>query len=73
MLGDGIKKPRFHELDNRSVARKSLVSATDIQIGDMFGIGNLTIKRPGTGRSPMEYWDVIGSRSRKLYSKDEVL
>ena len=73
MLGDGVKKPSTRELANMLVARKSVVAAKAIERGATLAKDNITIKRPGTGRSPMEYWDIIGSTSRTRYSKDDVI
>jgi sialic acid synthase SpsE len=72
-LGDGVKEPKQSEMANRSVARKSLVVAEAIKKGDVFSESNLTIKRPGTGRSPMEYWDLLGETSQSDYCVDEVI
>lgn len=72
-LGDGVKEPMPSETGNRDVARKSLVAASDIRKGDLFTEDNLTIKRPGIGRSPMEYWDLLGERSQADYRVDEVI
>ncbi len=73
MMGDGQKTPSAAEISNRSVARKSLIAARDILQGEMFTNSNVAVKRPGTGRSPMEYWSVIGTRSKRSYSKDELI
>ena len=73
MLGDGIKRPRKREAANRSIVRKSLVAATEIKNGETLSIDNLTIKRPGTGRSPMEYWELVGSTSTASYAEDDVI
>jgi len=72
-LGNSIKTPMPSELGNLSVARKSLVAIEDIKKGDIFTAGNLGIKRPGTGISPMAYWDVINTVSEAEYSVDQVL
>jgi len=72
-LGDGHKTPMPSELDNRDVARKSLVAAAEIRKGEVFTENNLTIKRPGTGRSPMEYWNMLGEKSMADYMIDEVV
>ncbi len=48
-LGTGIKKPSSSELKNMSVARKSIVAASDIKKGETFTEINITVKRPGTG------------------------
>jgi N-acetylneuraminate synthase len=72
-LGDGIKAPRPSELANKETARRSLVAATEIKQGDLFTDNNITAKRPGAGRSPMEYWDILGSPSSKDYKSDSVI
>jgi len=70
-MGNGIKKPSPSERKNKSIARKSLVAARSIQIGEKFTSENLSTKRPGTGISPMLWDEVIGRRSQKEYRVDE--
>jgi len=72
-LGDGDKVPHDAELENRLIARKSLVAARAIQEGELFSAENVAIKRPGTGRSPMDYWDILGHKSKQLREFDEFL
>ncbi len=72
-IGDGVKGPRPSELKNISVARKSLVAAEDIPAGTIFSEDNLTVKRPGSGISPMDYWSVLGKVSPAELSQGEVL
>ena len=72
-LGDGIKKVQSSELSNRKFVRKSLVACKAISRGELFTSENLTQKRPGTGLSPMEYWNLIGSRATRSYAVDEVI
>nr|WP_319219488.1 N-acetylneuraminate synthase [uncultured Trichococcus sp.] len=72
-LGDGLKRPSESEIKNMPIARKSLVAKANIQAGEMFSEDNLTIKRPGTGLSPMLWDDIIGSIARKDYEVDEVI
>lgn len=73
VLGDGIKGPRPSELKNIDIARKSLVVAEPIKKGERFSEQNLTVKRPGNGVSPMEYWEFIGTVAEKDYEMDEVV
>lgn len=73
VLGDGIKGPRPSELKNIDIARKSLVVAEPIQKGECFSERNLTVKRPGNGVSPMDYWEFIGVVAEKDYQVDEVV
>jgi len=72
-LGTGIKQPTASELKNMAVARKSLVAAKDIKLGEAFTEANLGVKRPGTGISPLEYWDLLGKNANKEYKTDEVI
>jgi N-acetylneuraminate synthase len=60
-------------LKNRAAARKSLVVSSNIRKGDIFTENNLTVKRPGTGVSPIYYWDWIGKKAEKDYLQDEIL
>jgi N-acetylneuraminate synthase len=72
-MGDGLKVPMPSELKNRLIARKSLIAANDIKKSDKFSEENLTVKRPGTGISPMEYWDMIGKMSQADFLHDSVI
>ena len=72
-LGDGIKCPTASEWKNRDVARKSLVAVKAIQTGEMFTEENLACKRPGTGVSPIAYWQTLGQTARRSYNADETL
>jgi len=72
-LGDGIKRPQPSELKNLPIARKSLVAARAIKRGERFTPENITPKRPGTGLSPMNYWDVLGQAAPRDYEADEIL
>ena len=73
MLGDGDKTPRGDEMKNREIARKSLVAAQEISEGERFSQENMTAKRPGTGRSPMSYWNYLGNVTTKSYCTDELI
>ncbi len=72
-LGNGIKKPSKSEIHNIQVIRKSIVAKTKIKIGDILNENNITIKRPGTGISPMKWEEVIGTIATKEYNKDDLL
>ncbi|RXF01991.1 N-acetylneuraminate synthase [Pseudoalteromonas sp. PS5] len=72
-LGDGIKGPRPSEVKNKTVARKSLVAAKDIALGDIFNEDNLTVKRPGNGVSPIKYWSYLGCQSQRAYKIGELI
>lgn len=72
-LGDGIKKASSSESKNKPIARKSIVAKCDIKKGDLFSESNLTIKRPGSGISPMRWDEVIGLRATRDYKEDELI
>lgn len=71
--GDGIKKPSESEMKNIEIARKSIVASTSISKGEIFTEENLTIKRPGTGISPMKWNEVIGKFAQKDYLTDDLI
>ena len=72
-LGHGRKEPSESERKNRDIARKSIMASTSIKKGDFFTEKNITVKRPGTGISPMKWDKILGSVARKDYSEDEMI
>ena len=72
-LGDGVKKPSRSEEKNIAIARKSIVAARHINIGEIFSTDNVTIKRPGNGISPMRWDEVIGQVARRVYQEDDLI
>jgi len=72
-LGDGVKKVSLSEKKNLKIARTSIVAFKKIKKGEVFTNKNLTIKRPGTGISPMKFYKVIGKIAKKKFSEDELI
>lgn len=72
-MGDGVKSARPSELPNRDIARKSLVAARPIKAGELLTEDNLTVKRPGTGLSPMLWDSILGTRAERDLQTDELL
>jgi N,N'-diacetyllegionaminate synthase len=72
-LGSRIKKPSPSELRNINIVRKSIVAGKSIRKGEIFTETNLTVKRPGSGISPMLWDDVIGNRAVRDYQPDELI
>jgi N-acetylneuraminate synthase len=72
-LGSAKKTPTKSELKNIPIARRSLVATKDIVRGETFTEENLTCKRPGTGASPLRYWQMLGKKADKNYRKDELV
>jgi len=72
-LGDGINRPSLSEVNNKPIARKSLVATQPIKTGERFSADNITAKRPGTGISPMRWDEVIGQIAQKNYERDDLI
>lgn len=72
-IGDGVKKRSESEQKNCEIARKSIVAKCDIAKGERFTAENLTVKRPGTGISPMKWYEVIGTKAERDYFADEII
>ena len=72
-LGDGVKRPLGAEMVNRIVARRAVVAARAIAVGEAFDETNLAAKRPALGRSPMEVWNLFGRRAARAYEADEAI
>lgn len=70
-LSDGAKVPMPVEIANMAVARKSLVAARPIAAGETIAADALAVKRPGSGRSPLDFWDVVGSKAAASYAPDD--
>lgn len=61
-LGTGVKQPSAEEVANRGIGRKSLHVARDLEAGHELAAADLRVMRPGSGRSPMHWWDSVGTR-----------
>ncbi len=72
-LGSGKKEPSQSEQKNRAVARKSIVAKCRIKKGEWFSEENLTVKRPGTGISPMRWPELMGQTADRDYAEDELI
>lgn len=71
--GDGTKHVSESERKNIAIARKSIVAACDIKKGGLLTEENLTVKRPGTGISPMRWDEVIGQVAKRDFVEDELI
>ena len=72
-LGDGTKRPSLSESKNKVVARKSIIAETAIRSGEVFTTDNLSIKRPGSGISPMRWDELMGKKASRDYQPDELI
>lgn len=71
--GDGTKHVSESERKNIAIARKSIVAACDIKAGEVFTEQNLTVKRPGSGISPMKWDEVVGMTAKRDFAEDELI
>ena len=71
--GDGTKHVSESERKNIAIARKSIMAACDIRKGELLTEENLTVKRPGTGISPMRWEEVIGTKAIRDFAEDEII
>ena len=73
VLGDGVKRPMPSELENIDLIRKSIVAKCSIRQGEIFSESNLSVKRPGTGISPMDWDRLFGSKASRNFDVDELI
>ena len=71
--GDGIKHISNSEQKNIAIARKSIVAARDIKEGELLTEENLTVKRPGTGISPMRWEELIGTKAVRDFLEEDFI
>ena len=71
--GDGTKHVSESERKNITIARKSIIAARDIKKGELLTEENMTVKRPGTGISPMRWEEVVGTKAIRNFAEDEII
>ena len=71
--GDGTKHISDSERKNIAIARKSIVAAKDIKKDELLTEENLTVKRPGTGISPMRWEEAIGTKAIRDFNEEELI
>lgn len=72
-IGDGRKTVSPSERKNLAIARKSIVAKRPIPEGEVLSEDNLTVKRPGSGISPMKWFDVLGTKAVRDFKEDELV
>lgn len=72
-LGTGLKKPSPSEQKNITIARKSIVAKLRIRKDEQLTEKNITTKRPGSGVSPMRWFDVLGTKAIRDFEEDELI
>ncbi|MFV0288284.1 MAG: N-acetylneuraminate synthase [Mycoplasmatales bacterium] len=72
-MGHYEKIPAEVEINNKIVARKSIVAKKNIAKGEKFTLDNITVKRPGNGISPMEWYNILGQSSEQEFTEDQLI
>ncbi|MEG1800662.1 MAG: N-acetylneuraminate synthase [Oscillospiraceae bacterium] len=73
VLGSGVKTVTQSEAKNKDVARKSIVAKVAIKKGETLTEKNLTVKRPGSGISPMRWYEVLGTKATRAFEVYELI
>lgn len=72
-MGSSDKVPTRSELENRTIVRKSIVALRPINEGEFFSESNITVKRPASGISPMQWDEIIGKKAKRAFSPDDLI
>ena len=72
-LGSSKKRPSLSEVGNMQIVRKSIVAKRDILKGEILSTENITTKRPGSGISPMRWYEVIGTLATRDFKEDDLI
>lgn len=72
-MGDGIKQPTQAEQETAVCAKRRLVALRAIAAGERFTSENMGVRRHDSGRSAMEYWELLGQVAKRTYAAGEGL
>jgi N-acetylneuraminate synthase len=72
-LGSDEKRATVSEMRNIPIVRRSLVAARHIRAGEILRSDDIVTRRPGTGLSPMRYWELVGRRASRDFQEGECL
>ena len=72
-LGDNKKFPSKNEQEIAKIARKSIVTLSDLKEGDLIKREDIDIKRPGYGISPKYFNSLIGKTIKRNVPKNSIL
>jgi len=72
-LGTTEKLPAESEKKNLNVVRKSIVAKRQVAKSEFFTEENISVKRPGNGVSPMQWYNVLGTQAIRNFEEDELI
>ena len=73
LLGEQTRKPLESEKIARANARRSLVAARPIAVGQKVSADDITWKRPGIGIDPRDYDRLVGCEAKRDIEEDDIL
>lgn len=72
-LGNGVKEPQRSEVGNIVAARRSIRASNELPNGIRIQAKDLVALRPGDGRSPMDWDEVLGTTTGRAYASGELI
>jgi len=72
-LGTYSKFPTASEKNIAKIARRSIVSLKDLNIGHVITIQDIGVKRPGTGIPPKFFDDIVGKKVKNFIENDTII
>ena len=73
MMGSSEILPTESEIKMKTIARRSIVTLDDIDIGETLNENNIGLRRPGTGLSPKMFELILGKKATKKIEKFTIL
>ena len=73
ILGNPIKKIQNSEIQNLKPARKSIYAKKNILKNEKFTKENLIVQRPFVGICASKYFELIGTKSKKVYKPGQII
>ena len=61
------------DIQNKKFVRKSIVASKEIKKGDIFNEYNITTKRPNLGMNSKKITNILGKKSKKKYSINDLI
>ena len=73
MMGYSEILPTESEIKMKAIARRSIVTLDDIELGETLNENNIGLHRPGTGLPPKMFESILGKKARKKIKKFTII